>query len=78
MNASHLTANHMIHFAAKSDGHACNPNTQPLNIRFPQLKLGAPNENGVNEHRRNESSSSSATARSERNGPIIVKTPEDF
>lgn len=77
MNASHLTASHMFRFAAKSDGHACSPNAQPLNIRFPQLKLGAPNENGFNEHRRNESSSSSATSRSERNGPIIAKTPED-
>lgn len=63
--------------AAQPDG------PEPFKALFSQLTLGSPNEYGDNsiarscqEHRRNESTSSSATSRSERKGPIIAKTPE--
>ncbi|MCJ1430110.1 hypothetical protein MMC29_008025 [Sticta canariensis] len=82
--ASHLTTNQMVYCAVQSDSYACSPNTQAFNTRFPRLALSAPNEHGAGSMarsgqqggRRNEGSSSCATFRPERTGPIIVKTPE--
>lgn len=72
-----FAAKQIIYSSAQSDG------PEPFNALFSQLTLASPNEYGDNsmarscqEHRRNESTSSSATSRSERKGPIIAKTPE--
>lgn len=72
-----FAAKQIIYSSAQSDG------PEPFNALFSQLTLASPNEYGDNsmarscqEHRRNESTSSIATSRSERKGPIIAKTPE--
>lgn len=82
--ASHSTTNQMVYCTVQPDSHACSPNAQAFNTRFPRLELSAPNEHGAGlmarsgqqGGRRNEGSSSCATFRQERTGPIIVKTPE--
>lgn len=82
--ASTLTTNQMVYCAVHSDSHAWSPNAQAFNTRSPRLALGAPSEHGAGSTARsgqqggrtNEGSSSCATFRQERTGPIIVKTPE--